>query len=66
MTAVDDSFVEGTHTGTVTHSASGGSYDSASISSVVANITDNDIGGVIVTESSGSTGHNRGWTERYL
>ena len=55
VTAVDDAFVEGAHTGTITHSASGGSYDGVSISNVVANITDNDVGGVIVTESGGST-----------
>ena len=42
---MDDSTVEGIPTGTVTHSASGGSYDSVSISNVVANITDNDSGG---------------------
>ena len=55
VTAVDDAVVEGAHTGTITHSAGGGSYDGASISNVVANINDNDDGGVIVTESRGST-----------
>ena|GEM_PF-3104589 len=55
VTAVNDAIVEGSHTGTITHSASGGSYDSASISNVVANVTDNDTASVTVTESSGST-----------
>ena len=56
VTAVDDAAVEGGHTGTITHSASGGDYDSASISNVVANITDNDAPpGVTITESAGST-----------
>ena len=55
VTTVDDAVVEGLHIGTITHSASGGSYDGVSVSDVVANITDNDVGGVIVTESAGST-----------
>ncbi|MGE4072769.1 MAG: zinc-dependent metalloprotease family protein [Lysobacterales bacterium] len=42
VTAVDDSVVEGNHTGTITHSASGGGYNGVSIANVVANITDND------------------------
>lgn len=42
VTAVDDSVVEGNHTGTITHSASGGGYTGVSIANVVANITDND------------------------
>lgn len=47
VTAVDDSDVEGNHTGTITHSASSTDvgYSGISISSVVANITDNDGGG---------------------
>ena len=45
VTAVNDATVEGNHSGTITHSASGGSYDSVSISSVVANITDDDTAG---------------------
>ena len=55
VTTVDDAVVEGLHIGTITHSASGGSYDGVSVSDVVANITDNDVGGVIVTETAGST-----------
>ena len=55
VTAVNDAILEGTHTGTITHSASGGSYDGASISNVVANVTDNDTASVTVTETGGST-----------
>ena len=55
VTAVNDAAVEGAHTGDVTHSASGGSYDFVAISDVVPNITDDDIPGVTVTESGGST-----------
>ena len=55
VTAVNDAVVEGAHTSTITHSASGGGYDSVSISNVVANITDNDTPSVTVTETGGST-----------
>ena len=55
VTPLDDAVVEGTHTGTVTHSASGGGYDSVSIANVVTNITDDDTASVTVTESGGST-----------
>ena len=55
VTAVDDTPVEAAHTGTFTHSASGGGYSGASIANVVANITDNDPGSVTVTESAAST-----------
>ena len=47
--------VEGGHTGTITHSGSGGSYDGVSISNVVANVTDDDVASVTVSESGGST-----------
>ena len=55
VTAVDDAVVEGTHTGSITHSAAGGNYDGISISSVVATTTDDDNPGVTITESGGST-----------
>ena len=42
VTAINDSIVEGAHTGTITHSASGGGYTGVSIANVVANISDND------------------------
>lgn len=43
VTATDDAVVEGDHTGTISHSASGGGYDGTTIADVTANITDNDI-----------------------
>ena len=55
VTAVNDAVVEGSHSGTVTHSASGGGYDGVSIPNVVATIADNDTASVTVTETSGST-----------
>ena len=55
VTAVNDAVVEGAHTGTITHSASGGGYDAVSIANVVANVTDDDTASVTVTESGGST-----------
>lgn len=42
VTAINDSIVEGVHTGTITHSASGGGYTGVAIANVVANIGDND------------------------
>ena len=55
VTAVDDAVVEGSHSGTITHTASGGNYTGLSIASVTATITDNDVGSVVVTPSGGST-----------
>lgn len=45
VTAVDDALVEGLHTGTIQHTATSSdtNYNSVSISSVTANITDNDV-----------------------
>ena len=42
VTAVDDRTVEGTHSGTLIHSAVGGGYDAVSIPAVAVAITDND------------------------
>ena len=55
VTAINDAIVEGAHTGTITHAASGGGYSGISIASVVASVTDNDSGGVTITASGGST-----------
>jgi hypothetical protein len=57
VSAADDDVDEGDHTGILTHSAvSGdGSYNGISISSVQANITDNDTSGVVITITGGST-----------
>ncbi|MEK7416028.1 MAG: cadherin-like domain-containing protein [Planctomycetota bacterium] len=53
VAAADDSVVEGTHTATVSMSASGGGYAAVVITSVTATITDNDTPGVTVTPTSG-------------
>jgi len=55
--AIDDASVEGAHTSTITHTAasSDNDYDGISIDSVVANVTDNDVAGVTITESGDST-----------
>jgi hypothetical protein len=42
VSAIDDRIVEGPHTGTISHSASGGQYTGVTIADVVASITDND------------------------
>ena len=42
VTAVDDAVAEGTHSGTITHTAAGGGYDGVTVASVTATITDND------------------------
>ena len=54
VSAVDDGVVENPHTGTITHSAAGGAYDGVSISSIVANVTDDDAS-VTITETAAST-----------
>ncbi|MHC4301181.1 MAG: hypothetical protein ACYS7Y_28250 [Planctomycetota bacterium] len=55
--AIDDSSAEGAHTSTITHTAvsNDNDYDGISIDDVVANVTDNDIAGVTIVESGGST-----------
>ncbi|MCY2991112.1 MAG: autotransporter-associated beta strand repeat-containing protein [Planctomycetota bacterium] len=50
--AVNDAVVEGTHSGTITHTASGGAYDSAMIASVTATITDNDTATVSIVKTT--------------
>jgi Ca2+-binding RTX toxin-like protein len=59
VTAVNDTAAEGPHTGTITHSATSTdpAYSGAAfaISSVIAQIIDNDTPGVLVTETGGST-----------
>ncbi len=47
--AVDDNVAEGDHTTRVTHTASGGGYDSVSIGDVVVEIEDNDVRGASVS-----------------
>lgn len=62
--AVNDTTVEGTHSGVLTHTAASSDthYNGISISSVTASITDNDTNGVTITESSGSTSVTEGST----
>jgi hypothetical protein len=55
VAAVDDSVVEGPHTGTITHAATGGAYDGVVIRAVTATVTDNDVPGVILTQTGGTT-----------
>jgi hypothetical protein len=64
VTAVNDSFAEGAHTGTLTHAASSGDsmYNGIAIASVTANVTDNDSAGVTVTQSGGTTAVAEGGT----
>ena len=54
VTAVNDSVAQGTHTGTITHSASspGSNYHGISINNVVATITDNDTAGITLSTTT--------------
>jgi len=62
VTAVDDALAEGTHTGTIQHTASStdSNYNGLAISPVTVTITDNDTAGVTLTESGGSTNVTEG------
>jgi uncharacterized repeat protein (TIGR01451 family) len=60
VTAVDDAVAEGAHSGSISHSASGGGYSGVAIASVTANISDNDSAGITVTESGGTTAVTEG------
>jgi hypothetical protein len=57
VTAVDDTVAEGAHTGGITHgvASTDANYNGISIAGVTANITDNDIAGVTVMRSGGTT-----------
>lgn len=54
VSAIDDTSVEGTHTGTITHSvtSSDAKYHGMTVSNVTANITDNDAAGLTITPTS--------------
>lgn len=52
VTAVDDAFIEGAHTTTLTHSISGGDYGAVTVANVVVNITDNDTANVILSKTT--------------
>ncbi|MCE9596450.1 MAG: hypothetical protein K8S54_00640 [Spirochaetia bacterium] len=60
VAAVNDSIVEGAHSATLVHSASGGGFSAASSVSVTVGITDNDNPGLTIVQSSGSTGVTEG------
>ena len=62
VNAVDDPLAEGSHIGTITHTATSTdiNYDGISVNGVIANITDNDAAGVTITESGGSTDLSEG------
>ena len=69
VTAVDDAIPQGPHTGTITHAAASADpiYNGLAISSVVANVTDNDAGpGVTIIQASGSTNVEEGGRHRWL
>ncbi len=57
VSAVDDDVAEGSHSGAIVHSAASAdpNYNGLAIDGVVAQITDNDAAGIVVTESGGST-----------
>jgi len=57
VTAVDDNLVEGLHTGAIGHTVTSPdpAYDALPVGPVTANITDNDIAGITVVQSSGTT-----------
>lgn len=68
VSAVNDSVAEGAHNGTVTHATTStdANYNAAVVSSVTANISDNDTAGVVLTESGGSTAvTENGGTDSY-
>ncbi|GAB4410284.1 MAG: hypothetical protein Fur0044_03990 [Anaerolineae bacterium] len=62
VTATDDTAVEGDHSQTITHSASGGGYDGTTIADVTANITDNDIAYTLAASQARVTEGNTGAT----
>ncbi len=55
VTGVDDHVDAGDRSTAITHSASGGGYDSVRIPDVVVTLIDDDVAGVTVSETDGST-----------
>jgi Ca2+-binding RTX toxin-like protein len=57
LAAVDDAVSEGTHTGVATHFANStdSRYQGIDVADVIANITDNDVPAVLISQSGGST-----------
>lgn len=60
VSAVNDTDIEGAHTASLVHSASGGGYGSAPSATVSASIADDDSTGITITQSSGSTAVTEG------
>jgi alpha-tubulin suppressor-like RCC1 family protein len=56
VTAVDDALAEGAHTGTVSHTASGGGYGAVTITNLTASITDNDTAYYLLAKKTSTTG----------
>ncbi|MGB2762290.1 MAG: DUF2341 domain-containing protein, partial [Minisyncoccales bacterium] len=67
VTAIDDDVAEGNHTSTITHSSASDDvdYNGISISSVTANITDNDTAGITVDPTSGLVTTEAGGTDTF-
>jgi hypothetical protein len=57
VTAVDDGFDEGPHTGTIKHTVVSGdpNYSGYGVADTVVSVADNDTAGVTIVESAGST-----------
>jgi len=55
VTATNDAIIEGSHADTLVHSATGGGYSGVPITNVAVLITDNDLPGINVVQSGGST-----------
>ncbi len=58
VTAVDDGITEGSHSGAITHIASGGGYTGIGIANVNASITDNDSASLAISDVSAIEGNS--------
>ncbi len=59
VTAINDAVAEGSHTGAITHLASGGGYTGITIAGVTVSITDNDFVGISVNDVSAAEGSGK-------
>lgn len=68
VTAVDDSVAQGSHSSTITHSATSddADYNGFGINSVVATVSDNDTAGVTLSDASAQTAATEGGSTGYL
>jgi len=62
VTAVNNSKQDGTHTGTITHTATSTDthYSGLAVNRVTVTVSDNDVAGITVTQSDGSTAVTEG------